>query len=288
MKKMNKKKIKGLVMWVVVGVLGIGAVGGIVSAFTGNAGKVFENVTNYYEAGQDNSGTVSILGASNQTDSTSLTAGDYTSLPAMYLWDTTAGLEVRGPAYFDATTTMRTTTISYLTITSGITGFVTSTLQTLTVTSTAAVGGTLTVTGASSLNNNVTVTGTLGYRELVENATATDTIAIAESGKTFYISGATSTLTLPNVSTTGQIYRFVVSGAISTDVVITTAGSGNIIEGTLIVAGAVVDCDAEDTITFVGDGENLGDFFELRSNGSNWFIGASGALTGSKLTCTAT
>ena len=154
---------------------------------------------------------------------------------------------------------------------------------TLLSTGAGIIGTTLGVGGATTLD------GTLSYLELTEAVTATDTIAIAESGKTFYISGTTTTLTLPAISTAdGVIFRFVVSGDLSTDVIITTAGAADIIEGTLIVAGAAVDCEAEDKITFVGDGENLGDYSELRSNGTNWFIGSSGALSGSKMTCSTT
>jgi hypothetical protein len=130
--------------------------------------------------------------------------------------------------------------------------------------------------------------GSLFYKELYENITASNTITVAESGKTFYLSGAASTSTLPATSTAaGTVYRFVVSGAVSGNIVIITSDGGNDIEGALIVAGAVVDCDAEDTITIVADGENIGDFFELRSAGGDWFIGASGGLSADKITCTA-
>lgn len=145
----------------------------------------------------------------------------------------------------------------------------------------AITGASLTTTGAA------TVGGQLTNLESYEILTASNTIAVAESNKTFYISGAASTSTLPAVGTaTGTVYRFVIDAAITGDVKIVTSDLSNIIEGALIVAGAVVDCDAEDAITFVGDGENLGDFVELRSNGTKWFIGASGALASSKLTCT--
>lgn len=144
-------------------------------------------------------------------------------------------------------------------------------------------GSTLAITGASVLS------GDLNYFESTQAVSATTTLTIAESGKTFYLSGGQATYTLPATSTAdGVVYRFVVSGSMTGTSTIATDSGGNAIEGTLIVAGAVVDCDAEDTITFVVDGENVGDFLELRSNGTNWFIGASGALTAGKLTCSAT
>lgn len=159
---------------------------------------------------------------------------------------------------------------------------VTNELQTvdLTVTDDVSVAGDMAITG--------TLNGKEGYTDLNLTATVTTTLTAAMSGETFYFGGVSSTaFVLPATSTAaGTYYKFVVDSAMSTDCTIQTAGGANIIEGALIVAGAVVDCDAEDTLTFVADGENLGDFVELRSNGTNWFIGASGALTSSKLTCT--
>lgn len=140
---------------------------------------------------------------------------------------------------------------------------------------------TLTVTGDSVLS------GTLGYTEKYEALTATNTIAIAESGTTYYLSGSWQEHTLPATSTPGQIYRFYVGGALSATTTIVTADGVDSINGTLQVAGAVVDCDDEDTMEFVDNLENIGDFFELRTDGTDWFIGASGALTGSALTCSA-
>ena len=141
-------------------------------------------------------------------------------------------------------------------------------------------GTTLTITGATSL-------GTISGKEAYSSA-GTSTLTLADSGKTFAITGAGPVFTLPATTTgDGIVYRFVVAGAVSANATIVTAGGGNAIEGALIVAGAVVDCDAEDTLTFVADGENIGDFVELRLINGYWMIGASGALTGSKLTCTA-
>lgn len=148
--------------------------------------------------------------------------------------------------------------------------------------------GDVSITDDVAIGGDLSVTGAFNALELTENVTATATLTNADSGKTFYISGAAQAYTLPATSTAaGVVYRFVIQGAITGNATIVTAGGGDEIEGALIVAGAVVDCAAEDTLTFVADGENLGDFVELRSDGTKWFIGASGALTASKLTCTA-
>lgn len=150
------------------------------------------------------------------------------------------------------------------------------------------IAGDITATGTATFNGASSFSA-LNFKESYEAITASNTITVAESGKTFYLSGATSTQTLPATSTAaGTVYRFVVDGSVTGNITIVSNDGSNIIDGTLIVAGAVVDCDAEDTITIVADGENVGDFVELRSNGTKWFIGASGALTASKMTCTAT
>lgn len=121
----------------------------------------------------------------------------------------------------------------------------------------------------------------------VTTEVTTTTLTTAMSGQTFVFS-TTTIFVLPATSTAAGVwYKFVVGGAITSNVTVRTSDLGNNIEGTLIVAGAVVDCDAEDTITFVADGENIGDYFEIYSNGTYWFLGSSGALTSSKLTCTA-
>jgi hypothetical protein len=127
-----------------------------------------------------------------------------------------------------------------------------------------------------------------GVTELSLTSTVTTTLTAAMSGETFYFSGVSSTaFVLPATSTSaGVFYKFVVDGALSTDCTVQTAGGANLMEGSLLVAGAVVDCDGEDTVTFVADGENIGDFFEIRSDGDYWMFGASGALSSSKMTCT--
>jgi hypothetical protein len=151
------------------------------------------------------------------------------------------------------------------------------------VTGNTALTGTLAVTGQTALSGSFT------YLEKIDaTVVAAKTLLPAESGTTFYLASSTGlTFTLPPVaSSTGVFYRFVIKAAFATTNYVIDSAEGDNIEGTLIVAGAVVDCDAEDQIDFVNDGENLGDYVEIRSDGTKWFIGDSGALTASKLTCT--
>lgn len=161
---------------------------------------------------------------------------------------------------------------------------VTGELQTadLTVTDDVTIGGDLTVTGAILSKQSVTkVANTV-------TTTVSSTLTSADAGKTFFVTSVSSTeYYLPASNTaSGLNYKFVVGGALTGDLVIKTHAAEKVIEGALIVAGAVVDCAAEHTITFVADGANVGDYVELYSDGTYWYIGDSGALTGSKLTCT--
>jgi hypothetical protein len=116
-------------------------------------------------------------------------------------------------------------------------------------------------------------------------ATATTTLTAINSGTTYLLSATGTSIILPAVTNTGVHYKFAINGAATGSNFIITSAEGDNIEGTLIVAGAVVDCDDVDVITFVTDGENLGDFVEVYSDGTNWLIGASGTLTASKMTC---
>lgn len=144
----------------------------------------------------------------------------------------------------------------------------------------ATFGSTVSVTGAVTLSSTVT------YLEKTTSLSANSSTTNAMSGTTFYIDTTGSTTTLPAVATaTGTVYRWVVGSAFATHDFTINSAEGDNIEGSMIVAGAVVDCDASDKIKFVVDGENLGDFVQLRSNGQKWYITESNALTAAKLTC---
>lgn len=150
---------------------------------------------------------------------------------------------------------------------------------------------TLTVSGASTLTGDTTLTGEVTLKEgsttlAPTSISATTTLTAANSGTTYYLSASGTTIILPAVTTAGLNYRFVINGAADTGNFIIDSAEGDNVEGTLIVAGAVVDCAAEDQLDFVVDGENVGDYVEVRSDGTQWLIGDSGVLTAGKLTCT--
>ena len=144
--------------------------------------------------------------------------------------------------------------------------------------------------GDLNIQGDLDVSGTIaGDNELSTLAPtvfATTTLVAGDSGKTYLLSATGTDIVLPAVTSTGFNVKFQVNGALDTNNVQVISAEGDNIEGTLIVAGAVVDCDAEDQINFVVDGENLGDYFEIMSDGTQWLLGDSGVLTSGKLTCT--
>lgn len=141
---------------------------------------------------------------------------------------------------------------------------------------------TLTVPGTTLIGNATTG---LNYYANVVAPSADVTLTAAQSGSVIKMAVAGLDVTTP-VPTAGLHYRFVVTAAVATTNMTIVAGTADTIEGTLIVAGAVVDCDAADIVTFVIDGENIGDYVDLYSDGTSWLIGSSGGLTASKITCT--
>ena len=138
---------------------------------------------------------------------------------------------------------------------------------------------------------DIRVHGSLGYKYPIVNLAntsiyATTTLRVAESGTNYMLSGSGTTIILPAVNTAGTNFRFTIKGAADVGNYIIDSAEGDNIDGTLIVAGAVVDCRGEDQINFVVDGEQIGDYVELMSNGTQWLIVDSGVLTPAKMTCT--
>lgn len=121
---------------------------------------------------------------------------------------------------------------------------------------------------------------------LVASITPTTDITLthADSGVTYFIATGT-TATLPSIRD-GLHFRFIVSSAFANTNFIIDSAEGDNIDGVLTVTGADVSCAGEDQINFVSTAENKGDYVELWSNGSQWFIGDSIADTVGAITCT--
>lgn len=147
------------------------------------------------------------------------------------------------------------------------------------------VDGTEIFDSSRNLTANTVLTKELTTAIAQTGASSTVTLTVADSGTTYLLSATGTRVTLPAV-TDGINFKFIINGAAANSNFIIDSAEGDNIEGTLIVAGAVVDCAAEDQINFVTDGENIGDYVELISDGSQWLIGDSGVLTSAKMTCT--
>ena len=123
-----------------------------------------------------------------------------------------------------------------------------------------------------------------------KSATTTDgvdfSLTAAESGHIVFIKGTGATTTLPAVTNTGAIYTVSVKAAFDTNDWVVQSAEGDNINGSLFVNDAVVACSAEDRIKFVADGEEIGDFVVLISDGTNWNILNSRGEGSAKMLCT--
>ena len=105
----------------------------------------------------------------------------------------------------------------------------------------------------------------------VEAVTGAITLTAEDSGKVFILKAAAGAqITLPAVATSaGFRFKFVIGLAFATTNWTVLAAS-NVIEGSVLVAGA-----------HVASAESLGDFAELVCDGTNWFVNGSGVTAGS-------
>jgi len=113
--------------------------------------------------------------------------------------------------------------------------------------------------------------------ETIDDAT---TLTGADSGKTFVLSaveGAQVTLPSP---ISGFKAKFVVGSAFATTDW-TVVADADVIEGGAIVNSVFVPAANENTISFVASAETIGDYVELVSDGTSWFVNGVGAGVGS-------
>ena len=110
----------------------------------------------------------------------------------------------------------------------------------------------------------------------METLTAATTLTAADSGRTYLISGTGYTVTLP-APHAGFNVKFIVAAAFSTDTVIQTpADNRYTLNGGVIVIGAIVESDATDRVTFEDGAESVGDFIEISSDGTSFFLFGNG------------
>ncbi|MAJ57538.1 MAG: hypothetical protein CMI74_05660 [Candidatus Pelagibacter sp.] len=114
-----------------------------------------------------------------------------------------------------------------------------------------------------------------------ETLTAATTLTAADSGKTYLISGTGYTVTLP-APFAGFSVKFIVAAAFSTDTVVQTpADNRDTLNGGVIVNGAIVESDATDRVTFEDGAESIGDFIEITSDGTSFFLFGNGNASSS-------
>ncbi len=118
------------------------------------------------------------------------------------------------------------------------------------------------------------------------SSTSVVTLLDTESGSDVLLSASGTTITLPAVAYTGTYFKFIINGAATDDNFIIDSAEGDNINGTLSVNNADVACSGEDQLNFVIDGETIGDWVEIVSDGTQWIITGSEVETAAKLTCT--
>lgn len=113
----------------------------------------------------------------------------------------------------------------------------------------------------------------------------TPTVAVAltaaQSGMNIFLNASAGfAITLPAVAN-GLRYRFTTAAAFATTpFTVITPASANILQGEAIVNAAKVACASKNTITFVETAETVGDFIEVWSDGTSWFVFGCAATTG--------
>jgi len=115
----------------------------------------------------------------------------------------------------------------------------------------------------------------------VDSISSATTLTGADSGKWYKLDNATGvTVTLPAVKS-GLHFRFIVASNFATSNFIIDSAEGDNIDGTIVVNGASVNASGEDQINFVASAESVGDFIDLWSDGSKWFVSGIGNSAGS-------
>lgn len=141
--------------------------------------------------------------------------------------------------------------------------------------------------GSLTVSSGIDLDGLSIGNILIESETvaATNVITAAECGKDFYLSHATEfASTLPALSTVsaGCRMRFIVAAApVGADYTVVTGNSlENQIFGQVVVNNATVAGADEDTITFAASAALKGDWAEVVSDGTSWYVSGLGVGAG--------
>lgn len=137
--------------------------------------------------------------------------------------------------------------------------------------------------------DNQWLTGAVHFDGAIRNSVSSPngdtTLTTTACGSEQFIGAAGDDFTLP-APTAGCSIRFTVDANFAaTSMTIVTASSANVIYGAVNVNSTLVPCADEDTITIVNSAELPGDFVQIWSNGTSWYVSGVGVTVGS-ITCT--
>jgi len=107
------------------------------------------------------------------------------------------------------------------------------------------------------------------------------TLTPADSGKLIFLNAAGGgDVTLP-APTSGVNFKIMVGATNPTTAWAVISGTAAKIQGVLTVDGAAVPAVDEDQINFIASTAVKGDFIELESDGTNWYVHGVGEAAGS-------
>lgn len=123
-----------------------------------------------------------------------------------------------------------------------------------------------------------------GVREQVDRTTTLSTattLTNSDSGKVFTLSGSAGVaITLPSVAVDGFNAKFVIGSAFATTN-FTVVAPTQVIQGGAIVNSVFVPASNENVISFVATAETIGDYVNIVSDGTKYYVDGAGALAGS-------
>ena len=116
---------------------------------------------------------------------------------------------------------------------------------------------------------------------VVETITGATTLSAEDSSKVLILKAAAGAqITLPAVAdAAGQNYRFIV-GQLFATTAWTIKAASNVIQGGVNVNSVNVPGADENTITFSASADTVGDFVDLTSDGTNWYVSGLGTSAG--------
>lgn len=120
-----------------------------------------------------------------------------------------------------------------------------------------------------------------------ELAARTNTVSVAktltasDSGNVFTLSATTGkVITLPSVAVDGFKAKFLVGASFATTD-FTIVAPTSVIQGGAIVNSVFVPASNENTISFVASAEGVGDYINIVSDGTNFYVEGVGFRAGS-------